>query len=80
MIRKYLFFLVIIQIKQLCLGYGHAVLRETDPRFTHQYEFSKKYLPNDPLIKLLHKCSRVIPHTLKNYPKIKNVNLLNNRC
>lgn len=20
-------------------GYGHAVLRNTDPRFTHQYEF-----------------------------------------
>jgi len=35
-------------------GYGHAVLRETDPRFIHQYEFSKKYLPDEPLIKLLH--------------------------
>jgi citrate synthase len=53
-------------------GYGHAVLRDTDPRFTHQYEFAKKHLPDHPLIKLLHKCAKVIPETLKAYPKVKN--------
>ena len=30
-------------------GYGHAVLRKTDPRFTAQMEFGKKHMPNDPL-------------------------------
>src|SRR6266700_4008697 len=32
-------------------GYGHAVLRKTDPRFTAQIEFGKKHLPNDALVK-----------------------------
>jgi citrate synthase len=31
-------------------GYGHAVLRKTDPRFTAQMEFGKKHMPNDPLV------------------------------
>jgi citrate synthase len=31
-------------------GYGHAVLRKTDPRFTAQFEFGKKYLPDDPFV------------------------------
>lgn len=35
-------------------GYGHAVLRKTDPRFTCMREFALKYLPNDPLFKVNH--------------------------
>jgi len=31
-------------------GYGHAVLRKTDPRFTAQMEFGKKHMPNDKLV------------------------------
>src|SRR5690606_7068225 len=31
-------------------GYGHAVLRQTDPRFTAQMEFAKKHCPNDPVV------------------------------
>ena len=34
-------------------GYGHAVLRKTDPRYTCQREFALKHLPNDPLFKLI---------------------------
>lgn len=33
-------------------GYGHAVLRKTDPRFTCQREFALKHLRNDPLFKV----------------------------
>lgn len=29
-------------------GYGHAVLRNTDPRYLHQREFAKKHITNDP--------------------------------
>ena len=29
-------------------GYGHAVLRKTDPRYTAQREFALKYMPDDP--------------------------------
>lgn len=33
-------------------GYGHAVLRKTDPRFVCLREFGLKHLPNDPLFKV----------------------------
>jgi citrate synthase len=34
-------------------GYGHAVLRHTDPRFLHQKAFADKYIKNDPLVYLV---------------------------
>ena len=40
---------------QVVPGYGHAVLRKTDPRYTCQREFAQKHLPNDPLFKV-RKC------------------------
>ena len=30
-------------------GYGHAVLREVDPRYTIQVEFGNEFLKDDPL-------------------------------
>ena len=33
-------------------GYGHAVLRKTDPRYTCQREFALKHLPDDKLFKV----------------------------
>ncbi|EGR33321.1 hypothetical protein IMG5_056190 [Ichthyophthirius multifiliis] len=53
-------------------GYGHAVLRQTDPRFTHQVDFSKFHLKDDKFVKLLHQCAEVIPNKLKSYKKIAN--------
>ena len=35
-------------------GYGHAVLRKTDPRYTCQRSFALKHLPDDPLFKLVN--------------------------
>lgn len=37
---------------QVVPGYGHAVLRKTDPRYACQREFALKHLPNDPLFKV----------------------------
>ena len=34
-------------------GYGHAVLRTTDPRYLCQREFALKHLPDDPLFQLV---------------------------
>ena len=34
-------------------GYGHGVLRQTDPRYTCQREFALKHLPNDPYFQLV---------------------------
>ena len=41
---------------QVVPGYGHAVLRKTDPRYTCQREFALKHLPND---KMFHLVSQV---------------------
>jgi citrate synthase len=38
---------------QVVPGYGHAVLRKTDPRYTCQREFSLKHLPNDKMFKVI---------------------------
>ena len=34
-------------------GYGHAVLRHTDPRFLHLKAFADKYIKKDPLVDLV---------------------------
>ncbi|MDI9336926.1 MAG: citrate (Si)-synthase [Alphaproteobacteria bacterium] len=53
-------------------GYGHAVLRKTDPRFTAQMEFAKKYLPNDTFVNIVWKIYEVVPPILSTKGKIKN--------
>lgn len=53
-------------------GYGHAVLRKTDPRFTAQMEFAKKHCPDDPTIKTVWNVYEVAPPILENTGKIKN--------
>jgi citrate synthase len=53
-------------------GYGHAVLRKTDPRFTAQMEFGKKHLPNDPLVKTVWNIYEAVPPVLQSLGKIKN--------
>lgn len=53
-------------------GYGHAVLRKTDPRFTAQMEFSKKHMPDDPLVQTVWNIYEAVPPVLKSLGKIKN--------
>jgi citrate synthase len=53
-------------------GYGHAVLRKTDPRFTAQMEFGKKHMPNDPLVQTVWNIYEVVPPVLQSLGKIKN--------
>ena len=53
-------------------GYGHAVLRKTDPRFTAQAEFAKKYMPNDPMVKTVWNIFETVPGILGSIGKIKN--------
>ncbi len=53
-------------------GYGHAVLRVTDPRFTAQLEFAKKYFPEDVLIQIAEMVYDVVPQVLKEQGKAKN--------
>jgi citrate synthase len=53
-------------------GYGHAVLRKTDPRFTAQMEFGKKHLPDDPLVQTVWNIYDAVPPILQSLGKIKN--------
>ncbi|MFM2358434.1 MAG: hypothetical protein RLY16_427 [Bacteroidota bacterium] len=53
-------------------GYGHAVLRKTDPRFTAQMEFGKTHLPNDPLVNTVWNIYETVPPILQSLGKIKN--------
>lgn len=53
-------------------GYGHAVLRKTDPRFTAQAEFAKKHMPNDPLVQVVSRIYETVPPILQSLGKIKN--------
>lgn len=57
---------------QVIPGYGHAVLRKTDPRFQAQLEFSKKHLPDDPLVRLVGLIYEVAPGVLTEHGKTKN--------
>ena len=53
-------------------GYGHAVLRKTDPRFTAQMEFGKKHMPDDPLEQTVWNIYEAVPPVLGSIAKIKN--------
>jgi citrate synthase len=53
-------------------GYGHAVLRKTDPRFTAQMEFGKKHMPNDLLVQTVWNIYEAVPPILGSKAKIKN--------
>jgi len=53
-------------------GYGHAVLRKTDPRFEAQMEFAKKYMPNDDICNIVWRVYEVVPGILGSIKKIQN--------
>jgi len=53
-------------------GFGHAVLRKTDPRYTAQREFALKYLPDDELFLLVSRVFEVVPPILEATGKVKN--------
>lgn len=53
-------------------GFGHAVLRNTDPRYMLEHEFAMKNMPNDPTFKLADACLKAIPPVLKASGKAKN--------
>jgi len=57
---------------QVVPGFGHAVLRKTDPRYMAQREFGLKHLPNDPLFKLVAQLYSVVPKVLTEHGKTKN--------
>lgn len=53
-------------------GYGHAVLRKTDPRFTAQQEFYRNYIKKDDICEIVQMVYEVAPPILEATGKIKN--------
>jgi citrate synthase len=53
-------------------GYGHAVLRVTDPRFAAFNEFGHKYLEKDPVFQTVDRVFKVVPEVLKEHGKAAN--------
>jgi citrate synthase len=53
-------------------GYGHAVLRKTDPRFSAQMDFAKRHFSDDPLVQIVWNVYEVVPPILESLGKVKN--------
>jgi len=57
---------------QVIPGYGHAVLRQTDPRYVAQREFALKHLPDDEIFQVVSALYDVVPPILEEQGKAKN--------
>jgi len=57
---------------QVVPGFGHAVLRKTDPRYMAQRQFALSHLPNDPLFKLVSQLYDIVPGVLTEHGKTAN--------
>jgi len=53
-------------------GFGHGVLRKTDPRYMIQRDFAAANFPDDPLFKLANVCFEAIPPVLEATGKVSN--------
>jgi citrate synthase len=57
---------------QVIPGYGHAVLRQPDPRFIAQREFAKEYIKDSDIINIVWKLFDLVPAKLKALGKVRN--------
>lgn len=57
---------------QVVPGYGHAVLRVTDPRFTAFYQFAEQNNLTDDNVQIVQKLFTIVPEVLKEHGKAKN--------
>lgn len=57
---------------QVIPGYGHAVLRVTDPRFTAFHDFGVNHGLTDDNVQIVHKIFKLVPGILMEHGKAKN--------
>lgn len=57
---------------QVIPGYGHAVLRQPDPRFVAQKKFAETYIKDDDIVNVVWKILDVVPPILQGLGKVKN--------
>jgi citrate synthase len=53
-------------------GFGHAVLRQEDPRAYVQYNYAREHFADNPLVQTALALREVVPEILKEIPKIQN--------
>jgi citrate synthase len=53
-------------------GYGHAVLRVTDPRFTAFHRFGERVCPDEEIFKIVDKLFALVPDALREQGKAKD--------
>lgn len=61
-----------LEAGQVIPGYGHAVLREPDPRFMAQKRFAEEYIKGDDIVEVVWKVFDVVPGILQELGKVKN--------
>jgi citrate synthase len=57
---------------QVVPGYGHAVLRQPDPRFIAQKEFAQANIKDDPTVQIVWDLFELVPEILGELGKVKN--------
>jgi citrate synthase len=57
---------------QVIPGYGHAVLRKPDPRFSAQFEYAQHHMPEDEIFQIAQLVFEVVPEVLIEQGKAKN--------
>jgi len=53
-------------------GYGHGVLRATDPRYMAQRDFAQRHLPDDENVRIVSMLYDIVPEVLREHGKAKN--------
>lgn len=53
-------------------GFGHAVLRKTDPRYEAQRKFALDHMPHDEMFLIVSRIYEVVPEILQATGKVKN--------
>ncbi len=63
---------ITLEAGQVIPGYGHAVLRQPDPRFIALKRFAEEYIKNDDIVEVVWKIFDVVPDILQGLGKVKN--------
>ncbi len=53
-------------------GYGHAVLRQPDPRYIAQRHFAEEYITDNPIVSIVWRLFTIVPPILQDLGKVKN--------
>ncbi len=61
-----------LDAKKVIPGYGHAVLRKPDPRFTAQRLYAKEYIKDSTYCNIVWQLFEVVPPILEGLGKVKN--------